>query len=126
LGHEDQIYFWGKISRDEVMKKLKDAHVFVMISTNEIFGLSYLEAMAASCITIASRNGGVDGIIVNEHNGYLCEEGDSEELKRIIENIVFRNQKEICELVNNSYNTAAEYADSKVAALYLRNIVNGK
>jgi len=39
-----------------------------MISTDEIFGLAYLEAMAASCITIASKDGGVYGIIVDGKN----------------------------------------------------------
>ena len=34
-----------------------------MISSSETFGLVYLEAMAAGCITIASRDEGFDGII---------------------------------------------------------------
>ena len=34
-----------------------------MISELETFGLVYIEAMAAGCITIASRNEGFDGII---------------------------------------------------------------
>lgn len=40
-----------------------------MISRNETFGVVYLEAMAAGCITIASRNVGYDGIIVDRVNG---------------------------------------------------------
>lgn len=58
-----------------------------MISTNEIFGLVYLEAMAASCLTIASKNGGVDGIIKCEKNGFLCEEGNDKELHSILNRI---------------------------------------
>ena len=42
-----------------------------MISKNEAFGLVYLEAMLAGCI-VASRNG-IDGIIIDGYNGFLCD-----------------------------------------------------
>lgn len=52
LHQSNRINFCGCLPRDEVMNKMKDAHCFIMVSKNEIFGLVYLEAMAASCITI--------------------------------------------------------------------------
>lgn len=123
LGHEEQIHFCGRISRDEVMQKLKDAHVFVMISTNEVFGLSYLEAMAASCITIASKNGGVDGVIVDGENGFLCKQGDDDELCKILDRLTLIEKEDLLNVVKQGYYTAGNFTDSKVAEMYLENII---
>ena len=117
-----RVHFWGKISRDEVMKVLSDTNCFVMISNNEIFGLVYLEAMAASCITIASRNGGIDGIIKDNVNGYLCEQGNFVELIQIIEKIRTLNHDEIANLVSEGYRSAKACSDTAVAKEYLKNI----
>lgn len=120
----DKIHFWGRVSRDKVMKILEDTHIFIMISTNEIFGLVYLEAMAASCLTIASKDGGVDGIIINNKNGFLCSEGNDHELNEIIEDIIKRDNGTIKTIVGNAYRTVQEYTDYKVAEKYLK-IIEG-
>lgn len=117
-----RVHFWGKIPRDEVMKVLSDTNCFVMISNNEIFGLVYLEAMAASCITIASRNGGIEGIIKDNVNGYLCEQGNFVELIQIIEKIRALNHDEIANLVSEGYRSAKACSDTAVAKEYLKNI----
>lgn len=121
---EENVKFWGKIPRDDVMNILKDTQVFIMISTNEIFGLVYLEAMAASCLTIASKDGGVDGIIVHGQNGFLCEEGNSVELEKIIKNHIMSEKiSKLQEIAENGYDTAIGYSDAKVAARYLETIL---
>ena len=121
-GCDSRIHFKGKVSRDKVMELLQTAHVFVMISTNEIFGLSYLEAMAASCISIGSKNGGIDGVIKNGKNGLLCREGNEDNLYELILSIMRMKDMELIKMVNNAYCTASEYADSIVAKKYLDNI----
>ena len=55
-----------------------------MISKEETFGLVYLEAMSMGCITIASKNEGMEGIIIDGENGFLCTAGDDDELASII------------------------------------------
>ena len=124
LNCADKIHFWGRVSRDKVMQILEDTHVFVMISTNEIFGLVYLEAMAASCLTIASKNGGVDGIIINTDNGFLCHEADDGELRQIIENITRNDYDTLKKIVEQGYKTVEEYSDYKVAEKYLKDVFN--
>lgn len=116
---ESKVHFLGKVSRDMVMDLLKKAHIFVMISTNEIFGLSYLEAMAASCITIGSINGGIDGVINNKINGLLCNEGDVDNLYKLIKLILTMKEPELMKIVDNAYSTANKYSDSAVAKEYL-------
>lgn len=124
LNLETKVKFWGRVPRDQVMQILHNTHCFVMVSTNEIFGLVYLEAMASSCITIASKNGGVDGIIINNKNGYLCKEGDIQELVRCIGNLTGKNSDSLMEIAKSGYETVQEYSDSKVAQRYLEILTN--
>lgn len=118
----DRINFYGKIPRNQVMEILKETHMFIMASTNEIFGLVYLEAMAASCITIASRDGGMDGIILDNENGFLCLEGSDIDLEKKIREIIRMNDDKIESIINKGYITAVNYTDSKVAHRYLKEI----
>lgn len=122
LNCTDKIHFWGRVSREKVMQILEDTHIFVMISTNEVFGLVYLEAMAASCLTIASKCGGVDGIIINNDNGFLCREADGKELRKILENIIEYDNDTLLKIAKRGYETVEEYSDYKVAEKYLNEI----
>lgn len=125
LGCDDKVRFLGRVPRERVMEILKETHIFVMISTNEIFGLVYLEAMAASCLTVASKNGGVDGIIIDGENGFLCTEGDSEDLAQIITNRILANDRDsLKRIVSNGYKTVKDFSDSNMARVYLENITN--
>ena len=71
----DGIAFVGRISDAHLAALYRDAAFFVMPSTNEGFGLVYLEAMGASKPCIAAHgapeeiiNDGVDGFIVDAAN----------------------------------------------------------
>lgn len=119
----ERIHFFGHIQRNEVMQILKDTHIFVMISKDEVFGLVYLEAMAASSLVVASRNGGVDGIIVDNENGFLCTEGDTKELKGILMNIMDKDKESLKHIVAKGYESVKDYSDYKVAERYLCKIL---
>lgn len=119
----ERIHFFGHIQRSEVMQILKDTHIFVMISKDEVFGLVYLEAMAASSLVVASRNGGVDGIIVDNENGFLCTEGDTKELKGILINIMDKDKESLKHIVAKGYERVKDYSDYKVAERYLCKIL---
>lgn len=119
----ERIHFFGHIQRNEVMQILKDTHIFVMISKDEVFGLVYLEAMAASSLVVASRNGGVDGIIVDNKNGFLCTEGNTKELKGILINIMDKDKESLKHIVAKGYERVKDYSDYKVAERYLCKIL---
>lgn len=119
---EENVSFTGKIPRDEIIKYLDDAECFAMISKNEAFGLVYLEAMARGCITIASRDEGVDGIIVDGKNGFLCKSGDINELSSIINRINALSPAERKTISEAGRATAAELTDKKVAKMYINNV----
>ncbi|MBR4668834.1 MAG: glycosyltransferase, partial [Butyrivibrio sp.] len=116
----DKVKFHGKIARDQVMDLLKETHCYVMVSKGEVFGLVYLEAMAASCITIGSIGEGIDGIIIDGQNGYLCEAAN-------LDSLVMKLKEMLCnpdlqKVATEGYKTAGEFSDSSVAMDYLRKI----
>lgn len=101
---------------------MHQADVFCMISHDETFGLVYIEAMAAGCITIASREDGFDGIIKDGDNGFLCEAGNVEELTSIINKISNLDRSDLKRISENAIKTANEMTDSKVSASYIKDV----
>ncbi|MCW2958357.1 MAG: glycosyl transferase group 1 [Solirubrobacterales bacterium] len=47
LGVEDRVHFYGQLPHPEAMARGRHAHLFVMPSIDEAFGVAYVEAMAA-------------------------------------------------------------------------------
>lgn len=120
---KDSIHFKGHKKRDEVIQSMRETEVFIMISDNETFGLVYIEAMSQGCIVVASKNGGMDGIIENGVNGFLCEQGNKDELIRVCNNIRSMSKQEKVQISLNAFKTAKKYSYSNVAKEYLNNVL---
>lgn len=120
----DNISFLGHIPRNEILNVLDESECMIMISKNETFGLVYLEAMARGCITIGSKKQGIDGIIIDGVNGFLCNEGDSKDLENIINRINSISSKEKEQISQNAIDTVKELTDSKVAKKYIIEVDN--
>ena len=112
----------GRIPRNEVISYLNEADVFVMISKDELFGLVYLEAMALGCITIGSRKEGIDGIIIDGENGFLCEAGNEDELSIIIDKIRSMTPEQLKQMSDKAKQTAFYYSDVNVAERYVEQL----
>ena len=108
--------FLGQIPRAEVLEKMREADIFILPSKKETFGMVYLEAMASGCITVCSKNDGIDGIIKDNINGFLCENIE-DTLNKIIN---FEDKNMILE---NSYNTILNFTSQKVAENYIKYLV---
>lgn len=112
----------GKIPRDSIKAQYDNADIMVMISKWEVFGLVYLEAMARGCITIASRDEGFDGIIVDGENGFLCKAGDADELASVFQRIGAMTQEEKMTMSHKAIETAQSLTDYKAAKRYIEDI----
>ena len=115
----ENVHINGFVQRDSVAIYLDKSQVFVMISERETFGLVYIEAMARGCIVIASRNEGMEGIVQDGVNGFLCNAGDSKELTMIFNKISRMPKDELIKVSDNAYETAMNLTDEKVAERYL-------
>lgn len=118
----ENVHLYGYMDRQKVFAELCKNDVFVMISRNETFGLVYLEAMAAGCIVIASKNEGFDGIIENGVNGFLCDAGDVAQLSNLISSIRNMEPRRLNEISKNAQGTAKRLTDENVARNYVENI----
>ena len=119
----ERIVFTGRVKRDALINMMYQSDVFALVSEKEVFGLVYLEAMLQGCIVIAAKGGGVDGIINDGVNGFLCEQGNSTELSRIFAKILRMTDAERKQISDKAAVTAAQYSDSQVAKMYLSNIL---
>ena len=82
----------------------------------------YLEAMASGCITVCTKNDGIDGIIKDGENGFLTEP-DVENIKDTILKIKTLPPETIETIKQNTLETVKEYTSSKVAENYLKEIL---
>lgn len=117
-GLKSNVKLKGRLDRHEVIKEMQNAECFVMISKDETFGLVYLEAMAKGCIVVASRNEGMDGIIIDGINGFLCEAGNCMELSNILVKINSLTVEDKIRISQMAIKSAQKHTDSMQASEY--------
>lgn len=122
LSLTNRVKFLGQKSRDEVMEEMRESDIFILISRQETLGMVYLEAMAQGCICIGSREEGIDGIIIDGFNGYLCGVQNTSEIKEKLESAINLKGKEKERILNESINTIKNLTEDKVTSEYLENI----
>lgn len=122
-GIESCVNCLGHIPRERIKEEYDKADCMIMISRGEAYGLVYLEAMARGCITIASKGEGIDGVIKNGENGYLCAAGNADDLVRTIEYIMSLSSAEMLMVSENAIKTASHLTDKKVAEMYLNDLL---
>lgn len=113
------VIFEGEKNRDEVLNFMGKADIFAMVSSPETFGLVYIEAMANGCITIGSKGEGIDGVIVDNKNGFLCRPNSVEELKMYLENAMNLNEEDKFRIINNALNTVEDLTYERLASEFL-------
>ncbi len=74
------IKFHDSLNDQELKNQLLRAHVLVLPSTYEGFGIAYLEGMGFGLPAIGTTAGGASEIIVHAENGYLIPPGDAKKL----------------------------------------------
>ncbi|PQD96177.1 hypothetical protein CYL18_06135 [Pradoshia eiseniae] len=82
--YKEKCNFTGHITKDKLKVYLSNADVMVFPSLCDGFGFAALEALASGIPVISTKNAGVSDLIVNGHNGYIVEAGNS---KQIIEKL---------------------------------------
>lgn len=80
LGLEEHVRFLGKQEQMEEILAVSD--LFILTSDYESFGLSALEAMAASVPVISTNAGGLPEVNIEGVTGYLSDIGDIESMSQ--------------------------------------------
>lgn len=121
---DNNVVFLGKMPREKIIHYYDNNDCFIMISLSEAFGLVYLEALSRGCICVGTRGQGIDGVIVDGENGFLCEGGNSHELEKIVYKINSLTSEEKKQISENAINTASRLSDKNVADYYLSKVCN--
>ena len=88
-----------------ILDNYRKSDIFVMLSSNETFGITYLEAMTQGLPIIYTKNDGIDGFFKNNRVGLSLEIGNT--LNYYYENIM--------NLVNEKNNISKECLKEVVA-----------
>jgi N-acetyl-alpha-D-glucosaminyl L-malate synthase BshA len=116
LGVADQVTFLGK--QDHVERLIPQAHVLLMPSQMESFGLAALEAMACGVVPVATAVGGVPELITHEVDGFTEAVGDiAGQTKRVVE--LLRNPELHATMAAAARKTAIDrFCTSKIIPQY--------
>lgn len=72
------VTFHASLDKEPLIEKFRQAHVLVVPSTYEGFGIAYLEGMAFGLPAIGTTAGGASEIISDGVDGFLIEPGDAD------------------------------------------------
>ena len=76
-GLKSKVFFHGALDKEPLIEKLRQAHVLVVPSSYEGFGIVYLEGMCFGLPAIGATAGAASEIIRHGENGYLIKPGDA-------------------------------------------------
>ncbi len=85
---EGRISIFPFITREELLEKMKEAHFYLMPSTGETFGLSFVEAAAKGCIILGLQGHGVDGIFKDEEEAIMLKDPSPQDLRNRIATLI--------------------------------------
>lgn len=90
--YKDRVFFYGKVSDDELYQHYANCDVFVAPSRYESFGLIYLEAMIFSKAVVGCNVGGVTEVVEHGVTGLLSSPDDIGSLVRNIGKLIEENK----------------------------------
>jgi len=73
---ESSVHFTGTVPNREVFSYLKASDVMALPSTEEAFGVAYVEAMACNCTVIGCQGEGPSEFVTDGETGYLVPHDD--------------------------------------------------
>lgn len=73
---------------DEVMREMRSSDAFIMVSSNETFGLVYVEALTQGLPIIYAKNEGIDGFFPEGFVGFSAQAGNVDSIADAIEKLI--------------------------------------
>lgn len=81
------IFLHGSLDKEPLIEKLKEAHVLVVPSSYEGFGIVYLEGMGFGLPAIGTTAGAASEVIDQGQTGYLIAPDDSQSLAKHLQSL---------------------------------------
>ena len=93
----DRVEMTGGLPHEQVLERMAQSDLFVLPSWGEGYGIVYIEAMAAGCISVGALGEGIEDTITDGENGFLVPAGDIDAIERVMRN-VFENREQYAAL----------------------------
>jgi glycosyltransferase involved in cell wall biosynthesis len=100
-GLSSTVTFHGTLDKEPLAEKLKNAHILVVPSSYEGFGIVYLEGMGFGLPAIGTSAGAAGEVITHGEDGYLIKPDDSTALAKHLEELA-RNRELLARLSLNA------------------------
>ena len=81
------VFLHGPLDREPLVEKLRQAHLLVVPSSYEGFGIVYLEGMCFGLPAIGTRAGAANEIISHGVDGFLIQPEDADELAKKLKDL---------------------------------------
>jgi len=105
----------GPLTKKEVLAAYKNCQIFASPTRGEVFGITFVEAMAFKKIVIGTRVGGLPDIIDNGRTGYLVESENASALRDRLE-YCLDNYSRLGKIRENAYKKVlAKFSWKKIA-----------
>jgi len=101
---DSPVHFTGNVPHEEVFSYLKSSDIMALPSTEEAFGIAYIEAMACGCPVIGCEGEGPSEFVEHAETGYLVPPNDSKAITDILNNLLKHPMK-----VNQIGENASKY-----------------
>ncbi|HXF86148.1 MAG TPA: glycosyltransferase family 4 protein [Anaerolineales bacterium] len=95
------VFLHGVLDREPLIEKFRHAHVLVVPSSYEGFGIAYLEGMGFGLPAIGTTAGAAREVITHGENGYLIEPDDATSLTNYLDELA-RNRDLLVRLSMNA------------------------
>ena len=115
----DAVRFLGQLPNGEVIQKMEESGFFVMASKPEGFGIVYLEAMSAGCVTVGTEGQGISDIIDHGMNGFLVPSDDPTRIAELLD-WCLRNPEDSDRIAQEGKKLASEMTWEKNAGEYIK------
>jgi glycosyltransferase involved in cell wall biosynthesis len=96
LGLQKQVHFLGPLDEPTLLRQYVEATLFVLSSLQETAPMVIAQAMAAARPVVATRVGGIAGMIENGTTGYLVDAGDTTALADRIVGLLGDREMQLC------------------------------
>lgn len=93
LSRDPRIVLLGWLSQEELGRELDKASIYVLPSHAEGLPLGLLDAMAHSCVPVATPVGAIPEVLVDNYNGILVEVGSPDSLAIHLERLLSDSHK---------------------------------
>lgn len=108
----------GWLESDEVIKAMREAEVFVLVSAYEGFCIALVESMANGCCPLATDiNSGNKELIENGANGFLIEIGDAETFAEKLK-FLSEHRAELLKMRKLAWQKGRQYSIAKMVENY--------